>query len=118
MVERSSVPVFKNDPVMVLVLGIVTCGLYLVYWNMKTAEVMNAVVGRELISPVIAVISGCCMPVNVYFYYLCGQALGEMGELTGNPNLKEKSTLLLILGIFFPMVSAMIIQGHINEIYK
>jgi hypothetical protein len=118
MVERSSVPVFKNDPVMVLVLGIVTCGLYLVYWNMKTAEVINAVVGRELISPVIAVISGCCMPVNVYFYYLCGQALGEMGELTGNPNLKEKSTLLLILGIFFPMVSAMIIQGHVNEIYK
>ncbi len=118
MVERSSVPVFKNDPVMVLVLGIVTCGLYLVYWNMKTAEVINAVVGRELISPVIAIISGCCMPVNVYFYYLCGQALGEMGEMTGNPNLKEKSTLLLILGIFFPMVSAMIIQGHINEIYK
>ena len=118
MVERSSIPVFKNDPVMVLVLGIVTCGLYLVYWNMKTAEVMNAVVGRELISPVIAIISGCCMPVNVYFYYLCGQGLGEMGELTGNPNLKEKSTLLLILGIFFPMVSAMIIQGHINEIYK
>lgn len=118
MVERSSVPVFKNDPVLVLVLGIVTCGLYLIYWNMKTAEVMNAVVGRELISPVIAVISGCCMPVNVYFYYLCGQALGEMGELTGNPNLKEKSTLLLILGIFFPMVSAMIIQGHVNEIYK
>ena len=118
MADRASIPVFKNDPVMVLVLGIVTCGLYLVYWNMKTAEVINAVVGRELISPVIAVISGCCMPVNVYFYYLCGQALGEMGELTGNPNLKEKSTLLLILGIFFPMVSAMIIQGHINEIYK
>jgi len=118
MADRASIPVFKNDPVMVLVLGIVTCGLYLVYWNMKTAEVMNAVVGRELISPVIAIISGCCMPVNVYFYYLCGQALGEMGELTGNPNLKEKSTLLLILGIFFPMVSAMIIQGHINEIYK
>ena len=118
MADRASIPVFKNDPVMVLVLGIVTCGLYLVYWNMKTAEVMNAVVGRELIAPVIAIISGCCMPVNVYFYYLCGQALGEMGELTGNPNLKEKSTLLLILGIFFPMVSAMIIQGHINEIYK
>ncbi len=118
MADRASIPVFKNDPVIVLVLGIVTCGLYLIYWNMKTAEVMNAVVGRELISPVIAIISGCCMPVNVYFYYLCGQALGEMGELTGNPNLKEKSTLLLILGIFFPMVSAMIIQGHINEIYK
>jgi hypothetical protein len=25
--------------------------------------------------------------------------------------------LLLILGIFVPMVSAMIVQGHINELY-
>jgi hypothetical protein len=118
MADRRSIPVFKNDPVLVLILGFVTCGLYLIYWNIKTAEVFNAIAGREVISPVIAVISGCCMPVHVYFYYLCGQSLSDLGQLIGNPNLKDKSTLLLILGIFLPMVSAMIIQGHINEIYQ
>ena len=29
-----------------LILGFITCGLYLIYWNIKTAEVLNAVAGR------------------------------------------------------------------------
>jgi len=117
MVDKSSLPVFKNDPIIVLVLGIITCGLYLIYWNIKIAEVFNQIEGKEVISPVVAVLAGCCMPVNAYFYYVCGQHLATLGDLTNNPNLKDKSTLLLILGIFFPMVSAMILQGHINELY-
>ena len=117
MVERSAVPVFKVDPVMVLILGFLSCGLYLIYWNIKVAEVINAVAGQVLISPAIAVLSGCCMPVNVYFYYQCGQALPELGKLTNEQDLPSKSTVLIVLGIFFPMVSAMILQGHINRIY-
>ncbi len=117
MVDRANIPVFKTDPIMVLVLGFVTCGLYLIYWNIKAAEVLNAVAGRQVIAPAIAILSGCCYPVNVYFYYLCGQCLHELGEVVKNPAIKEKSTLLLILGIFFPMVAAMIVQGHINELY-
>jgi hypothetical protein len=118
MVERANIPVFKNDPVLVLVLGFITCGLYLIYWNIKAADVMNAVSGRQIISPAVAVLSGCCYPVNVYFYYLCGQCLHDLGQMINNPAIKEKSTLLLILGIFAPMVAAMIVQGHINEIYQ
>jgi hypothetical protein len=117
MVDPRSIPVFKNDPILVLILGIVTCGLYLIYWNIKAAAVINAVAEREVISTPVAAISGCCMPVNLYFYYMCGSALPRLGELTGNPGLKDKSTLLLILGFFVPMVSAMIVQGHINELY-
>jgi len=117
--QGQEIPVFQNDPILVLVLGVVTCGLYLIYWNMKAADVLNAVSGEEVISQPIAVISGCCAPVNVYFYYLAGQCLGPLGERIGRGDeLKGKSTLLLILGIFFPMVAAMIVQGHINELYK
>ena len=117
MTERNEIPVFRNDPVMVLILGLVTCGLYLIYWNIKAAEVLNKVADREAISPTVAAISGCCLPINVYFYYLCGDLLPQLGEMIGNPHLKDKSTLLLILGIFVPMIAAMIVQGHINEIY-
>jgi hypothetical protein len=118
MSRGSSIPVFKNDPVMVLVLSFVTCGLYLIYWNMKSAEVLNAVSGREIISSPIAILSGFCFPVNVYFYYLCGQAMPYLGRAIGREQeLKDKSTLLLILGLLLPMVSAMIVQGHINELY-
>jgi hypothetical protein len=117
--ERNEIPVFKNDPILVLVLGFVTCGLYLIYWNMNMAKVLNKASGKEVISPAIAILSGCCFPVNVYFYYLAGQCLGDVGRLINKEEeLKSKSTLLLILGIFVPMVAAMILQGHVNEIYE
>jgi len=116
--SRNNIPVFNPDPILVLILGFVTCGLYLIYWNIKSAAVLNAVAGREVISPVVAVLAGCCFPVNCYFYYLAGSALGDVGKLINKEEeLKGKSTLLLILGIFFPYVAAMIVQGHINELY-
>jgi hypothetical protein len=119
MIDRKDVPLFKNEPVLVLVLGFCTCGLYMIYWNLKVAEVLNKISGREVISPVIAVLSGCCMPLHVYFYYLAGQALGDLGELIGRKQeLADKSTLLLVLGFFLSPVAAMIVQGHINEIYE
>lgn len=115
---RPSIPVFKNEPILVLILGFITCGLYLIYWNIKMAEVLNAVAGRTAISPVAAVLSGCCAPVNIYYYYLAGTTLTPLGVLVGKPDLKDKSTMLVILGVFFPMVAAMILQGHVNELYE
>lgn len=115
--NKQEIPVFKNDPVMVLILGIVTCGLYFIYWNMKVAEVFNKITNRELISAPVAILGGLCSPVHMYFYYLVGQGLDELGQLIGKDNLKDKAVLLMILGFFFPAVSAMIIQGHLNEIY-
>jgi hypothetical protein len=113
-----NIPQFQNNPIMVLVLSVLTCGLYLIYWNVKMAGVLNAVTGRPLISPAVAVLSGCCVPINVYFYYLVTQALPALGEKIGQPELKSKSTLLIILGILFPMAAAMIVQGHVNDLYQ
>jgi hypothetical protein len=117
MADRN-IPVFKVDPIMVLVLGFVTCGLYLIYWNMKMADVLNAVAGRKAIPSFAAIVSGCCAPVNVYYYYLAGTVLSDLGARIGKPDLKDKSTMLLVLGIFVPMVAAMILQGHVNEMYE
>ncbi len=116
--DQQSIPVFQNDPFMVLVLGFITCGLYLIYWNIKAAQVMNAVSNREVISQPIAIFAGCCLPVNLYFYYLAGkECLPEIYKRIGEPQ-KDQGTLLLVLGFFVPMVSAMIVQGDINKLYK
>lgn len=112
------IPVFKIDPIMVLVYGFLTCGLYLIYWNIKVAEVFNAVAEKEVISQPIAIFAGCCMPVNIYFYYLAGkEALPKVYEKTGELQ-KDQSTLLIVLGFFFPIAAAMIVQGDINRLYK
>lgn len=115
---NQSIPRFQNEPIVVLILGIITCGLYLIYWNIKTAEVLNAVAEREVISQPIAIFAGCCMPVNLYFYYLAGkEGLPKVYERIGMRG-KDESTLLLVLGFFFPMVAAMIVQGDINKLYR
>ena len=114
----NNIPVFKVDPIIVLLLSFITCGLYLIYWNIKIAEVVNAVSNREVISTPIAVFSGCCLPVNLYFYYVLGKdGLHNVYKMTGELN-KVQSTLLIILGLFFPFASAMIVQGDINRLYK
>ena len=114
----SSVPYFKNEPIMVLLLGFLTCGLYLIYWNIKAAQVLNAVADKEVISQPIAIFAGCCMSVNLYFYYLAGkEALPTLYEKVG-VNKKDETILLMILGLVFPMVAAMIVQGDINKLYN
>lgn len=118
MVERKDIMLFKNEPILVLLLGFCTCGFYMIYWNLKVAEVLNQVSGKEIISPPVAVLSGCCSPLHVYFYYLAGQSLGDVGALINRKEaLANKATLLMILGFFLPPVAAMIVQGHINELY-
>ena len=115
---NQQIPNFKNEPILVLFLGLITCGLYLIYWNIKTAEVLNAVAEKEVISTPIAIFAGCCMPVNLYFYYLAGKdGLPEVYKRVGE-SPKDNAILLMILGFFFPMVAAMIVQGDINKLYR
>ena len=70
---NNPIPEFRVDPILVLILGFITCGLYHIYWNYKVAEVLNAVTGREVISSPVAIFAGCCFPINVYFFYLAGK---------------------------------------------
>jgi hypothetical protein len=115
---NNPIPVFKVDPVVVLILGFITCGLYLIYWNIKVAEVLNAVAEREVISQPIAIFAGCCFPINIYFFYLAGKdALPQVYKRIGYPQ-KDDSTLLIVLGFFFPMAAAMIVQSDINKLYN
>jgi len=116
--KRNNIPEFKVDPVLVLILSFITCGLYLIYWNIKIAEVFNAVSEKEIISTPLAVFSGCCLPIHIYFYYLIGkEGLPKVYQLTGEMQ-KDQTTLLIVLGLFFPFAAAMIVQGDINRLYK
>ena len=85
---------------------------------MKVAEVLNAVAGRKVISAPIAIFSGCCFPINIYFFYLAGkEGLPQVYKRIGYPQ-KDDSTLLIVLGLLFPMAAAMIVQNDINKLYS
>lgn len=114
---KNPIPVFKVDPIIVLLLGFITCGLYLIYWNIKASEVLNAVAERKIISQPIAIFAGCCFPVNAYFFYLVGKDGLPAAQKRMGITIKDDSILFLILGLFFPMVAAMIVQSEINKLY-
>ena len=115
--SNKPIPVFKVDPVLVLIFGFLSCGLYLIYWNIKASEVLNAVAEREIISQPIAIFAGCCFPVNAYFFYLAGKdGLPALQKRLGT-TIKDEAVLYLVLGLLFPMVAAMIIQSEINKLY-
>jgi hypothetical protein len=115
---QPTIPYFKVDPILVLVYSFITCGLYHIYWNMKAAEVFNAVSEKEVISQPIAIFAGCCLPLNIYFFYLAGkEGLPNLYNRIGYPH-KDESTLLMVLGFFFPMAAAMIVQNDINKLYN
>ena len=79
---------------------------------------LNAVAEREVISQPIAIFAGCCFHVNIYFFYLAGKdALPQVYKRIGYPQ-KDDSILLIVLGFFFPMVAAMIVQNDINKLYN
>ncbi|WP_338375926.1 DUF4234 domain-containing protein [uncultured Flavobacterium sp.] len=114
--NKPNIPYFKVDPIVVLILGFFTCGLYLIYWNLKISEVINAANEREVISPVVAILTSFC-GLSFFFYWLVGRdGLPKIYELTNQPQ-KDDSVLLLILGFFFPMITAMIVQSEINKLY-
>jgi len=114
---NNPIPIFKVDPVVVLILSLLTCSLYLIYWNLKVSEVLNAVAEREIISSPIAVFAGCCYPINGYFFYLAGKDGLPAAQKRMRLPVKDDSVLYLILGIFFPMLAAMIMQSEINKLY-
>ncbi|HPB77099.1 MAG TPA: DUF4234 domain-containing protein [Bacteroidales bacterium] len=113
-----NIPEFKRDPLVVLLLGFITCGLYLIYWNLQAAKVFNALNGREILSPVVAVFAGCIWPVNMYFFFIIGRdGLPALDQRLGIPE-RDQSILLMLLGFFFPMIAAMIVQSEINKLYN
>lgn len=111
------IPEFRREPLLVLVFGFITCGIYLIFWNAKAARVFNALADREIISPTLAGLCGCIYPLNVYFYYVVAQdGIPKLNEYIGAQD-KDYSILYLLLGIFFPMITAMIMQSEINKVF-
>jgi len=105
----------RRNPLEVLALGIVSCGLYLLFWNLRVARVVNAVAGREVVSPAVALLAGLCPPVHLYFYYLLGEQLPLLaGTEALRTRLEGRTTQLLLLGLVASPVAAMVVQEFLN----
>lgn len=85
-----------RNPVVVILLSIVTCGIYGLYWVYSCASDINGVTGQQRISPGLFILSMFIPYLPLYFAYKTDQNLVEIGR-TENVAYESKFVLWLIL---------------------
>ncbi|MEI7884059.1 MAG: DUF4234 domain-containing protein [Clostridia bacterium] len=107
-----------REPLQVLLLSIITCGIYFLYWLYITADEIRVYLQDESINPGMELLlSIICFPYVIYWFYkfgkLAGTAQAKAGEM-----VDDNSTLFILLAIFgLTIVGAMIMQGQLNKVW-
>lgn len=109
-----------RNPVVILILGFVTCGIYWFYWEYQVAKEINRFLGREEINPTVALLGAlCCLPISIYVEYLIVKTLPVMQREAGmSAEAPPSMALHLILAILLAPVEAMILQTEFNRIWE
>ena len=106
----------RREVALSIVLSIVTCGIYGIYWLYKLCEDMNKLTG-EPGNPLFDVIL-CAVTCGIYSIYLSYKWADRADNLRRKHNAapKNNSTLFLILSVMsLDIVVWAILQGDIND---
>lgn len=107
----------KREIIVALLLSLITCGIYGIYWFITMTDESNKVSGDNSTSGGMAFLFTIltCGIYSIYWYYKMGQKLYLAGK-TYNKNISDNSILYLILGLFgFGIVSYCLIQNDLNK---
>jgi len=88
----------RQEPVTLVLLSILTCGIYGAYWLYITGKDINAVLGRDAVNPVLAIVGMFCAPVILYYLYTLDRELVEVGNARGI-EYKQNFVLWIVLAI-------------------
>lgn len=108
-----------RSPVMVLVLSLITCGIYQLYWIYKVSEETQSHLGLTTTSPgmelLFCIIT--CGFYTIYWHYKYSKLVAELQQRQGlTPD--DNSLICILLTIFgFGIVSAMIVQSSLNKVW-
>ncbi|HEY3329231.1 MAG TPA: DUF4234 domain-containing protein [Capsulimonadaceae bacterium] len=108
-----------REPGVVLLLSLVTCGIYYLYWIYVASAEINAYLGERDTDPLVEVLLALltCYLYTTYWDYKVGRKIARMQELAG-VTVVDNSILYLILNIVgLGFLPHMIQQGHLNEIW-
>lgn len=107
----------KREPVLVLLLSIVTCGIYFYYWLYQITRELGEYLQNDNNPVLDLLLSLFCFPYCIYWMYRTGKQVSDAQFKSGKLVPADNSVLYVILGIFgLWVVSALIIQSTLNEI--
>ncbi|MBW5396193.1 DUF4234 domain-containing protein [Brachyspira pilosicoli] len=87
---------------LLLLLNILTCGLFYYYWIYKTTKEIKDFTGKEDINPLIEVLLGffTCGLYFKYWYYKYGKVVyKEMPNQIGMDNTEDKTVMIVLIDI-------------------
>ncbi|MCE9501907.1 MAG: DUF4234 domain-containing protein [Leptospira sp.] len=107
-----------RNPIVTILLMIVTCGIYYYIWIYKLSEEAKANLGDANINPGMDIILTIvtCGIYGFIWMYRQGDILKRLYEKKGLPATDE-GTMFLILGIVFSPAAVYIIQDKMNKLY-
>ena len=106
---------------MLVILSIVTCGIYYFYWIYKTTDEIKNFMERDDINTTLELILSIvtCGIYTYYWYYKYGKIVYlEMTKKAGLDSTEDSTILLVILNLFMYVISAAILQDKLNSIWN
>jgi hypothetical protein len=108
-----------RDPITVLLLSLVTCGIYLYYEIYKVSSELRDALGRQDINPTMDVVLGI-VTCGLYFIYLAyryPQLILELQDRARMPrnDISIVSIILAVCGL--GIVSVFMIQTELNKVW-
>ena len=117
-VNAGSTPVItKRDIALAIVLSIITCGIYGIYWFVVMTNESNEVSGDTGASGGLAVVYSIitCGIYSFYWNYKMGQKMYNAGKKY-NKDIQDNSVLYLVLSLFgLSIVNYCLIQNDLNK---
>lgn len=109
----------KRSIAMAIVLSIITCGIYGIYWYIKLTDDINYVSGEDGTSGVMAFLFSLitCGIYTFYWVYTWGKRLNHAKEQRGLPVDGNMPFIFLVLAIFgLSIISWAIMQDDLNRL--
>lgn len=107
----------KRDVALAVVLSLITCGIYGIYWFVVMTDDANRVSNDYSVSGGLALVLTIitCGIYAIFWYYNMGKKVYQAGQANG-VDIADNSVLYLVLGLFgLGIVSYCLIQSDLNK---
>lgn len=113
-------PIQKRDIAMCIILSIVTCGIYGIYWMISLVNDLNAASDsvNDTSGGMVFLLSLVTFNIyTLYWMYKAGEKVSYIRAKNGRPDGSQNGLLYLILALFgLGLVSYCLIQNELNEV--
>ena len=106
-----------SNPITDLILGIVTCGVYQVFWMYTRSKEINGYLGTQAINPMF-IFPGCfCLPVLIYACFPFSKGVYEVLKKSDGDTKDETMIHAILLALIAPLGMWMI-QQKLNDVWS